>query len=71
VPKLLADEQKIKQVTCHAVATQDLFATFGWQQFDHPRYSPDLALNDFHVFLHLKTFLGGRRFHDNNEVKSR
>jgi hypothetical protein len=20
------------------------------------------------VFLHLKTFLGGRRFHDNNEV---
>jgi hypothetical protein len=25
--------------------------------------------SDFHVFLHLKTFLGGRRFHDNNEVK--
>jgi hypothetical protein len=21
------------------------------------------------VFLHLKTFLGGRRFHDDNEVK--
>jgi hypothetical protein len=21
------------------------------------------------VFLHLKTFLGGRRFHNNNEVK--
>jgi hypothetical protein len=33
-----------------------------------PPQSPDLAPNDFHVFLHLKTFLGGRRFHD-DEVK--
>jgi histone-lysine N-methyltransferase SETMAR len=32
-------------------------------------YSPDLGPSDFHVFLHLKTFLGGRRFHDKNEVK--
>jgi hypothetical protein len=23
----------------------------------------------FHVFLHLKTFLGGRWFHNDNEVK--
>jgi hypothetical protein len=29
-----------------------------------PTYSPDLAPRDFHVFLNLKTFLGGRRFHD-------
>jgi hypothetical protein len=28
-----------------------------------------LAPSDFHVFLHLKTFLGGRRFHDDNAVK--
>jgi hypothetical protein len=47
-----------------AVTTQDLIATFGWEQFDHPPYTPDLAPRDFHVFLHLKTFLGGRRFHD-------
>jgi hypothetical protein len=33
-----------------------------------PPYSPDLAPSDFHVFLHLKTLLGGRRFHD-DEVK--
>jgi histone-lysine N-methyltransferase SETMAR len=52
-----------------AAATQDLFATFGWEQFDHPPYSPDLAPSDFRVFLHLKSFLGGRRFHDDNEVK--
>jgi hypothetical protein len=44
-----------------------LIATFGWEQFDHPPYSPDLAPRDFHVFLHLKTFLDGRWFH--NEVK--
>jgi histone-lysine N-methyltransferase SETMAR len=52
-----------------ATATQDLIATFGWKQFDHPPYSPDLAPSDFHVFLHLKTFLGGWQFYDKNEVK--
>jgi histone-lysine N-methyltransferase SETMAR len=52
-----------------AAATRDLIATFGWKQFDHPPYSPDLAPSDFHVFLKLKTFLGGRRFHGDNEVK--
>jgi hypothetical protein len=29
-----------------------------------PPYSPDLAPSDFHVFLHLKTFLDSRWFHD-------
>jgi hypothetical protein len=28
-----------------------------------------IAPCDFHVFLHLKTFLGCRRFHDDNKVK--
>jgi hypothetical protein len=51
-----------------AAATQDLIATFGWEQFDHLPYSSDLASRDFLVFLHLKTFLGGRRFHC-DEVK--
>ena len=52
-----------------AAATQNLFTTFGWEQFDHPHFSPDLAPSDFHLFLHLKSFLAGRRFHDDNEVK--
>jgi hypothetical protein len=52
-----------------AAATQDLIATFGWKQFDNSPYSPNLATSDFCMFLHLKTFLGGRRFHDDNEVK--
>jgi hypothetical protein len=39
----------------HTAATiQDLVTTFGWEQFDHPPYSPDLLPSDFHVFLHLK-----------------
>jgi hypothetical protein len=42
-----------------ATTTQDLFKKFGWEQFDYPPYSPDLAPSDFHVFLHLKSFFGG------------
>ena len=53
----------------HTVAaTQNLIMTFGWEQFDHPPYNPDLVSIDFHLFLHLKSFLAGRQFHD-NEVK--
>jgi histone-lysine N-methyltransferase SETMAR len=51
-----------------AAATQNLITTFGFEQFDHPHYSPDLAPSDFHLFLYLKSFLGGRWFHD-DEVK--
>jgi hypothetical protein len=46
-----------------AATTQDLISTFGWEQFVLPPYSPDLAPRDIQVFLHLKTFLGGWRFH--------
>ena len=52
-----------------AAATQNLITTFVWEQFHHPPYSPDLAPSDFNLFLHLKSFLAGRRFHDDNEVK--
>jgi histone-lysine N-methyltransferase SETMAR len=52
----------------HILPPQRKIMTFGWEQFDNPPYSPDLAPSDIHVFLHLKTFLGGRQFHD-DEVK--
>ena len=32
-----------------------------------PPYSPDLAPSDFHLFLHLKKFLGGKQFDDNDD----
>ena len=32
---------------------------------DHP-YSPDLEPSDFHLFLHLKKLLGGKRFEEDD-----
>ena len=43
-----------------AAQTQDLITSFRWERMDHPPYSPDLAPSDFHLFLHLKKFLGGK-----------
>jgi len=34
----------------------------------HP-YSPDLAPSDFHLFLHLKKFPGGKRFDNDDDLK--
>ena len=36
---------------------------------DLPPYSPDLAPSDFHLFLHLKKFLGSKRFDDDDDLK--
>ena len=36
---------------------------------DHPPYSPDLSPSDFHLFLHLKKFLGGKRFDDDDDLE--
>jgi len=55
--------------TCPHTAMQNLITTFGWEQFSHPSYSPDFAPSDFHLFLHLKSFFAGWRFHGINEVK--
>jgi histone-lysine N-methyltransferase SETMAR len=52
-----------------ATKTQDLIKTFGSEQIDHLPYSPELAPSDFHVFLHLKNFLGGRRLLEDDDVK--
>jgi histone-lysine N-methyltransferase SETMAR len=54
----------------HAAArTQAMLQEFGWEVFEHPAYSPDLATSDFHLFPKLKEFLGGRRFKSDEEVK--
>ena len=37
-------------------------------ELDHPPYSPDLAPSDFHLFLHLKKHLAGKKF-DDDEVQ--
>lgn len=51
--------------------TRQLLQDFSWSQFDHPPYSPDLAPSDFHLFLHLKTFLGAHKFNNDDQLKER
>ena len=40
----------------------------GFQCLDHPPYSPDLALSDYHLFPELKKQLKGRHFSSDAEV---
>jgi hypothetical protein len=54
----------------HAAArTQAMLQEVGWEDFEHPAYSPDLATSGFHLFPKLNEFLGGRRFKSDKEVK--
>jgi histone-lysine N-methyltransferase SETMAR len=41
----------------------------GFQQLNHPPYSPDLALSDYFLFRVMKKFLQGKRFSSDEEVK--
>jgi len=52
-----------------ASQTQDLITSFKWEQKDNPPYNPDFGPSDYHLFLHLKKFLGGKRFDDNDDLK--
>ncbi|GBL80513.1 hypothetical protein AVEN_225214-2 [Araneus ventricosus] len=38
--------------------------------FHHPPYSPDLSPSDFHLFLKMKEFLGGKRFESDEELEN-
>jgi histone-lysine N-methyltransferase SETMAR len=53
-----------------AAQTQALITSFGWEQMNHPPppYSQDLAPSDFHLFLHLKKFLAGQRFNNDEDT---
>ncbi|GBM92555.1 Histone-lysine N-methyltransferase SETMAR [Araneus ventricosus] len=53
-----------------AVATTILLQCFGWGVFDHPPYTPDLAPSDFHLFAHMKRWLGGQIFTTDNELQT-
>ena len=56
--------------TYSAIRIQNLIRSFGWEKIDHPPYSQDLALSDFHLFRHIKEFLGGKRFATDDEMKN-
>ncbi|GBO08761.1 hypothetical protein AVEN_78441-1 [Araneus ventricosus] len=53
-----------------AGVTQNLIQQFGWEQVDHPPYSPDLASSDHHLFLNLKRDFGRRRFDSVDDSKN-
>ena len=44
------------------LGTQKKLAYLGFQYLDHPPYSLDLALSDYHLFPGLKKQLKGRHF---------
>lgn len=52
-----------------AQKTKDLLDKFKWDVFAHPPYSPDLAPSDYHLFMHMKKWLGSQRFDDDEELK--
>jgi histone-lysine N-methyltransferase SETMAR len=45
-----------------------LIKLFNWENFDHPPYSPDLALSDYHLFTKMKVWLATQHFHTNKEL---
>lgn len=50
--------------------TQNKLHSLGWEVLPHPPYSPDLAPSDFHLFRSLTSYLSGKSFHNNEEVKT-
>ena len=52
-----------------AHVTTALLEKFKWNILEYPPYSPELASSDFHLFLHLKKHLAGKKFDDDVEVQ--
>jgi hypothetical protein len=50
-----------------ASRTRALLGHLNWELFDYPPYSPELAPNDYHLFIYLKNWLGSQRFNSNEE----
>jgi histone-lysine N-methyltransferase SETMAR len=50
-----------------AAGTQALLEHFNWELFDHPPYSPNLALSNYHLFTYLKNWLGSQYFNNDEE----
>ncbi|GFV90615.1 mariner Mos1 transposase [Trichonephila clavipes] len=52
-----------------AFVTKALLKQFEWEVLGHPPYSLDLSPSDFHLFRYLKSHLGGKLFHGDDEIK--
>jgi hypothetical protein len=51
-----------------AACTLALREHFNSELFDHPPYSRDLGVSDYHLFTCLKNWLGSQRFNNNEEL---
>ena len=52
-----------------ALKTKKTISDLRQELLDHPAYSPDLAPSDYYLFGHLKEYLSGTRYHNNEELK--
>jgi histone-lysine N-methyltransferase SETMAR len=50
--------------------TCNLLDSSGWEVLDHPQYSRGIAPSDYHTFLHLQQHLSGKRYDDDDDVKT-
>lgn len=64
--RLLHDNAPVHTAGVVQVAIKDL----GFEQLDHPPYSPDMAPSDYYLFRDLKKALRGRRFSTDDELKA-
>ncbi|GFS92866.1 HTH_48 domain-containing protein [Trichonephila clavipes] len=69
IHRQISDVYGPNAMSSRKVRKWNLIRSFGWEQIYHPPYSPVLAPSDFHLFRHLKEFLGGKRFDTADEVK--
>jgi len=63
---LLHDNAPVHKARLAQAAIQEC----GYEELSHPPYSPDLAPSDFYLFANLKKRLRGRKFFDDEELKS-
>jgi histone-lysine N-methyltransferase SETMAR len=50
-----------------AARTRALLEHFNRELYDHPPYSPDLTLSNYHLFIYLKNWLRPQHFSNNEE----
>lgn len=63
---LLHDNAPVHKARVAKAAMQDC----GFEEINHPPYSPDLAPSDYYLFPNLKKDLRGKRFSDDEELKA-
>lgn len=54
---------------CATMLSLSLLQKFTFNVFNHQPYSPDVALHDYQLFMHLKKWLGSLRYDDDDELK--